>query len=92
MKCCLYTRTTESYFPPLLVIKSATPAASAKVGMSRPIWLKVSSMLVGRARLSWAFDLSPMTMIGEEGSTVESLAGEPARGESGGSEDRHDYR
>ena len=58
------------------MIKSATPAASAKVGMSRSVWLKVSSMLVGRARLSWAFDLSPMTMIGEEGSTVESLAEE----------------
>ena len=37
----------------------------------------------GRARLSCAFDLSPMTMIGEEESTVTSLAEAPARGESG---------
>ena len=37
---------------------------------------------MGRARLSWAFDLSPITIIEEEGSTVESLEEPPAKGES----------
>jgi len=68
---------------PLLMTRSATAAASANVGMSRPIWLKVIWKWSPKTRWSWAFDLSPIMTIEEaSGSTVESLAEEETRGES----------
>ena len=50
----LYTMTMLSYLTPDLKIRSATVAASAKVGMSRPIWLKVRARFWARTRESWA--------------------------------------
>src|ERR1700761_8477807 len=54
-----------SYLIPLFTIKSATPAASAKVGISRPIWLNVREKLEARVRESCALDLSPIIATGE---------------------------
>ena len=51
------------------MIKSATPAASANVGISFPIWLNVKAMFLGRKREICAFDLSPIIMMGESAST-----------------------
>ena len=45
-----------SYSTSLCTIKSATPAASANVGMSRPIWLNVKAMFFPTARASYPFD------------------------------------
>ena len=70
----LCTMAMLSYLTSLLTMRSATPAASANVGMSRPIWLNVNEMFFGRARESWALDLSPMTIIGESESTGFSLS------------------
>jgi len=65
------------------MMRSATAAASANVGMSRPIWLKVSWKWSPKTRWSWAFDLSPtMTMEEASESTVESLVEAETRGES----------
>lgn len=46
-----------------LAMVSAMAAASEKVGMLDPIWLKESLSASGTARASWAFDLSPKTTI-----------------------------
>ena len=65
---------------PLLMTRSATAAASANVGMSRPLWLKVNWKWSPKTRWSCAFDLSPIMTIEEaSGSTVESLAEESRR-------------
>lgn len=64
---------TESYSSPLLVMKSAMTEASANVGMSLPIWLKVRTMLLGRARVSCCFDLSPRATMEESANSGFSL-------------------
>src|ERR1700761_2658283 len=66
----------ESYSVPLLRTRSATPHASAKVGISLPIWLKDITMFLGTARESWALDLSPTTITGLSEST--GIGSEPS--------------
>ena len=60
----LYTITMLSYLVPDLKIRSVTAAVSAKVGISRPVWLNVIARFLGRAQESWALDLSPSRRLG----------------------------
>ena len=70
----LYTIAMLSYWTPEVRMRSATPAASANVGMSRPIWLKVMTRFLLKVREIWDLDLSPMTAMGEVGSRSLSFS------------------
>lgn len=70
----LYTIAMLSYSTPDFRMRSATPAASANVGTSRPIWLKAMNRFLLSVREICDFALSPTTAMGELRSSSVSFS------------------